>query len=185
MPIAIAADYYQVPGKVDVLVAFPSVYTNLFKLGESENGIQVRKTPYIGRVTGDRYGGNEGPAVENQFFGWTADCQLDLSRYDPAQVLKIENFGGLITTNGLVALDAVGAFLQRDRGIRVLLYCNRTPALSINFPCAMLSGPQEQGKGTKYSKCGFSMTANRAPEGYWNSASAGIVWDADTTGITA
>jgi hypothetical protein len=184
MPIATAADYYRVPGKVDVLISVPSSYNNLFKVGESENGITVRKTSYIGRVTGDRYGGNEGPAVENQFFGLTADIQLNLSRWDPAQIIKLENYGGLITTNGLVPLDTVGALLQRDRGIRLLLLCLRDATLSINFPCTYWSSPQEQGKGTKYSNCNFSVVANRAPEGYWNSGSAGIVWDADVTGTT-
>lgn len=184
MPISTQNDYYRVPGKVDVLIAVPSVYGTLFKIGESENGISVRKTSYIGRVTGDRYGGNEGPAVENQFFGYSADIQLDLSRWDPVQIAKIENYGGLITTNGLVPLDKVGALLQRDQGIRLLLNCLRDATLSINFPCTLWSAPQEQGKGTKYSKCSFSVTANRTPEGYWNSASAGIVWDSDTTGIT-
>lgn len=183
MTLATENDYYRVPGKVDVLCAFPSSYSAFFKLGESENGITVRKTQYIGRVTGDRYGGNEGPPVENQFFGLSADIPLDLSRWDPAQVVKFENFGGLLTTNGAVPLDTVGALLQRDHGIRLLLLCRRDNTLSINFPCTLWSSPHETGKGTKYAKCSFSVTANRAPEGYWNAGSAGVVWDADLTGV--
>lgn len=185
MPIATAADYYRVPGKVDVLCAFPSLYSNLFKLGESENGITVRKTQFIGRVTGDRYGGNEGPPVENQFFGLSVDIPLDLSRWDPVEVLKFEGYGGLLTTPGTIPLDTVGALLQRDRGIRLLLLCQRDASLSINFPCTFWSAPQEQNKGTKYSKCSFSVVANRAPEGFWHAGSVGVVWNADTTGISA
>lgn len=184
MPIAPALDYYRVPGKVDVLCAFPSVYTNLFKLGESENGITVRKTQFIGRVTADRYGGNEGPPAENQFFGLNVDIPLDLSRWDPVQVLKFESLGGLLTVPGTIPLNTVGALLQRDHGIRLLLLCQRDVTLSINFPCTVWSAPQEQNKGTKYSKCSFSVVANRAPEGFWNTAAAGIVWDTDISGTT-
>jgi hypothetical protein len=185
MTIASAADYYQVPGKVDVLFAVASSYNSLFKLGESENGIRVRKNQFIGRVTADRYGGNEGPPGENQFFGLSADIELDLSRWDPLQVVKFEKFGGLLATAGAVALDEVGGLIQRDHGIRLLLLCHRDETLTINFPCTFWSSPQEQGKGTKYSKCSFSVIANRAPEGYWNSGSAGVVWDDDVTGTTA
>jgi hypothetical protein len=185
MPLATENDYYRVPGKVDILFAMPSVYTDLFKLGESENGIVVRKQSMIGRVSGDRYGGNEGPPVETQFFGLSAEIPLDLSRWDPVQVKKFESFGGLlsVTAPGTVPLTSVGALLQRDRGIRLLLLCRRDNSLSINFPCTVWSSPMETGKGSKYAKCGFSVQANRAPEGYWFTDAVSKVWDEDLQGV--
>jgi hypothetical protein len=183
MGLATPADYIQVPGKVEVLIAVPSAYTSLFKLGESENGIQVRKSPQIGEVIGDRYGGQSGRPIERQFFGVSASFNLTMSRWDPVQLLKLETFGGLLGTAGTVPLATIGALLHRDRGIRFLLYCVRDPSLSVNFPCCTWTEPQESGRGTKYSNCSMNITAERAPEGYWHSAAVGIVYNADTNGI--
>jgi len=183
MTLASPADYIQVPGKVDILFAVPGAYTSLFKLGESEDGIDVRKIPLIGGVKGDRYGGNSGGDIENQFFGVECEFQLQMSRWDPVQLAKLEGFGGLLTTPGTVPIQSIGALLQRDLSYRFLLYCYRTPALSLNFPACQWSAPQTVGRGTKYSRCGMQIKARRAPEGYWQGAAVGVVYDSDTTGI--
>lgn len=183
MPLATPADYIVVPGKVEILCAFPSAYTDLFKLGESENGIQVRKIPDLGDVYGDRYGGQGHRPIERQFFGLSAEFQLNMSRWDAAQVVKLERFGGLLTTAGTVPLATIGALIHRDHGTRFLLYCVRTPALSLNFPCCIWTQPQEQGRGTKYANCAMNVTAERAPEGFWHAGSVGVVYNGDTTGI--
>jgi hypothetical protein len=183
MPLAAPADYIQVPGKVDILFAVPGAYLNLFKLGESEDGIEVRKIPMVGGVKGDRYGGNSGGDIENQFFGLEAEFQLQMSRWDPVQLLKLETFGGLLSTPGAVPIQSIGALIQRDRSYRFLLYCYRDPTLSLNFPCCQWSTPQTQGRSTKYSRCGMQIRAKRAPEGYWQSAAVGVVYNSDTTGI--
>lgn len=183
MTLATPAEYIQVPGKVEVLCAFPSVYTDLFKIGESENGIQVRKLPITGDVIGDRYGGQSGRPIERQFFGLAAEFQLTMSRWDPAQITKLEQMGGLLATAGTVPLTSIGALLHRDHGIRFLLYCVRDPTLTLNFPCCVWTQPQEQGRGTKYSSCSFNVTAERAPEGFWQASKVGVVYDGDTNGI--
>jgi hypothetical protein len=185
MPISTPLDYIQVPGKVDILVAYPSAYSNLFKIGESENGIQIRKNPIYGRVSGDRYGGNEGPPIEQQFFGMTLEFELAMSRWDPIEIKKIERLGSLLTTAGKIPLTSVGALMMRDRSMRFLLYCNRDATLSVNMPCCLWDKPMTDGKGTKYATCGMGITANRTPEGHWAGVTyEGIVYDADTTGIT-
>jgi len=183
MTLATPADYIQVPGKVEVLIAVPNAYSALFKLGESENGIMVRKIPVVGDVIGDRHGGQSGRPIERQFFGLAAEFQLTLSRWDPAQLVKLEQFGGLLTTAGTVPLATIGALLHRDYGIRFLLYCVRNPALSLNFPCCTWTSPQESGRGTKYANASFQVTAERTPEGFWENSKAGVVYDADVTGI--
>lgn len=183
MTLATPADVIVVPGKVEVLIALPSAYSTLFKLGESENGIQVRKTPVLGDVIGDRYGGQQGRPIERQFFGLTAEFQLAMSRWDKVQVAKLEAVGGLLTTVGTVPLATIGALVHAAYGVRFLLYSIAQPTLSLNFPCCIWTSPMERGHGTKYSTCSMQITAERAPEGYWNSASAGIVYDADTTGV--
>jgi hypothetical protein len=183
MTVAAENDYIRVPGKVDILVAFASVYTDLFKLGESENGIELRKTPMIGRVSGDRYGGNEGPPIEEQFFGMQVEGELALSRWDPVQLTKIERLGGVLATAGTIPLTAVGALMHRDFGMRFLFLCRRDNSLSVNLPCATWSSPQSSGRGSKYSVARFSIRGNRAPEGYWASSKVGVVYDYDVTGV--
>lgn len=183
MTLATPADYIQIPGKVDILFAVPSAYTALFKLGETEDGLEVRKVPVVGGVKGDRYGGNAGRDIEKQFFGFYCEFGLQMSRWDPAQLVKLETFGGFLATAGTIPIQSIGAPILRDRSYRFLLYCYRDPTLSVNFPCCQITSPQTQGKGTRYSRCGLQVTAERAPEGYWNSASVGIVYDSDTTGI--
>lgn len=183
MTLATPADYIQVPGKVEVLCAFPTIYTDLFKVGESENGIQVRKIPFLGEVPGDRYGGAGGPPIERQFFGLAAEFQLALSRWDPLIITRLERMGGVLTTTGVVPLANIGALIHRDHGIRFLLYCIRDPTLSLNFPCCVWTTPQEQGRGSKYSTCSFNVRAERAPEGFWHTSKVGIVYDAETNGI--
>jgi hypothetical protein len=183
MTLATEADYIQVPGKVDILIAMPALFDDLFKLGESENGIRLRKIPMLGRVSGDRYGGNEGPPIEEQMFGVQLEAELAMSRWDPVQVAKLETFGGLLTTAGFIPLTAVGALLHRDRGIRFLFFCRRDNTLSVNVPCCTWSSPQETGRGTKYSNCSFSIRGNRAPEGYWHAGSVGYVYNNSLTGV--
>lgn len=185
MTVTAAADYIQVPGKVDILVAFPSAYDTLFHIGETENGLDIRKTPHVGRVSGDRYGGNEGPPIEEQFFGLSCQVDLALSRWDPAQIVKLERFGGILTTAGTVPLAAVGALMHRDHGIRFLFLPRRDNSLAINLPCCTWTSPLSSGRGTKYSVCRFTVTGNRAPEGFWHTGSVGVVYNSDTTGAEA
>lgn len=183
MPLASPLDTVVIPGKVEILIAGPSGYANLTKLGESEDGIEVRKIPMIGGVKGDRYGGSSGGDIEKQFFGLRAEFNLTMSRWDAAAVTTLETFGGLLATAGVVPLAAVGAPLMRDRAMRFLLYCIRQPSLSINFPCCIWTSPQTVGRGTKYARCGMSISAERAPEGFWHNGSVGHVYNSDTTGI--
>lgn len=183
MPLASPADAIQVPGKVEILIAVENAYSDLFKLGESENGIQVRIENILSPVYGDRYGGNEGEPIEEQFLGKRASFQLQMSRWDPAQVTKIERLGTFLAAEGTIPLASIGALVQAAEGIRVLLYCIRQPSLSRNFPCCVFNTPMEYGRGTKYSSMSIGVTARRAPEGYWNTGSVGKLYDADTTGI--
>lgn len=184
MAIATDNSVIVVPGRVQILVAFPSAYTDLFVLGESEDSIQVRIRKFELDVPGDRYGGNSGPPTEKQFLGMVAEFELKMSRYDPAQVAKLENIGGLLSTNGEIPLASIGALMMATRGVRVLLLCTRDSTQTRNFPCCLWDQPITVGKQTKYSSCSMGVVAHRAPEGYWHSGSVADVWNTDTTGIT-
>jgi hypothetical protein len=193
-PLPVRNDSVRVPGLTEILIAVPPrvtaddrtlAYTTLFKIGESENGVNVQLNPMIGNVIGDRHGGQEGAPIEKQFFGIQAVAQIQMSRYDIFQVRKLERYGHLLAYEGTIPLNAIGALLMRDRAFRVLFYCMQDPDLSINLPCATWSSPMETGKGTKYAKCGMTITGDRAPEGYWFPAAAGAVYDRNITGWAA
>jgi hypothetical protein len=187
-------DTIRVPGLTEILIAVPpklptenrtTAYTTLFKLGESESGVNVQLTPMVGSVIGDRHGGQEGAPIEQQFFGIRVTAQLQMSRYDIFQVRKFERYGHLLATEGTIPLNAIGALLARDRSFRVLFYCMADPDLSINLPCATWTSPVETGKGTKYAKCGMTITGDRAAEGYWYPPAVGCVYDRNLQGWSA
>ena len=187
-------DSVRVPGLTEILLAVPPkiagddrtiLYNTLYKIGESENGVNVQLMPMIGSVIGDRHGGQEGGPIEQQFFGLRVTAQIQMSRYDIFQVRKLERFGHLLAYEGTIPLNAIGALLMRDRGFRVLFYCMQDPDLSINLPCASWTSPIETGKGTKYAKCGLTITGERAPEGYWFPGAVGAVYDRNITGWTS
>lgn len=188
MTIASDSRVIVVPGRVEILLAVTNAYTSLFHLGESEDGIQVSEQYFWHDVPGDRYGGSSGPPTEKQFLGMMARFNLRMSRWDPAQLAKIENVGGLLSTNGLVPLASVGALTLATRGVRILLVCNRDSSQTRNYPCCIVSEPITVGKQSKYSTCGLGIEAHRVPEGYWAIGSgdcvAGVVWDDDVTGTT-
>lgn len=184
MTIATDARTIVVPGKVEILVAFPSAYTSLFRLGESEDGIEIRKRHFMSGIKGDSYGGSAGPDMEKQFMGMEAEFNLKMSKWDPATVAKIEGLGGLLATPGTIPLASFGALLMASRGMRFLLVCTRDSAQTINFPCCLPEQPITSGKQTKYSSCGIGITAHRAPENFWEVSKAGVLYDSDVTGTT-
>lgn len=188
MTIATDARAIVVPGRVEILLAVNNAYTSLFHLGESEDGIQVTEQYFWHDVPGDRYGGNAGAPTEKQFLGMMARFNLRMSRWDPAQVAKLENVGGLLATNGLVPLASIGAVTLAAKGMRLLLNCTRDSTRTRNYPCCIVSEPISVGKSSKYSTCALGIEAHRTPEGFWGigsgSCAAGVVWDTDVTGTT-
>jgi hypothetical protein len=234
MAIQTVVDYVQVGGKVDVLVAFPAAayqapygtpptrtpamgsypsadnsaaYQYLWKLGELEDQVEPRYRNILGRVSGDRYGGSGGDAIEMQFFGQVAEIELQLSRWDKECYALLQRMGGLTydaTTGGAnpnnaIRLTDMGALVMRDRSFRLLLRTVRDTYFIQNFPCCLLESDFGTNSGTKYSRLSMRVTAHRTPEGHWSDPSGvagasvqggsasltiGVVMNADTRGIT-
>lgn len=195
MPIVTPADYINVGGKVDVLVAVapsayvlphwpfaagrtvpgtlpgsgPAAYTQLFKLGELEEEVEPRIQNLTGRVTGDRYGGSAGDGIETQFFGQVASIDLVMSRWDEEVWQLLKNNGGLsANTTNAIPLNTIGALMQRDRSFRLLLIPNRDVRYVRNFPCCLIESDFSNPISTKYSRLQVRVTAHRAPEGHWS-----------------
>lgn len=195
MAIVTPADYINVGGKVDVLVAVapsayvspqwpfaagrtvpgttpangPSAYAQLFKLGELEEEVEPRIQNLTGRVTGDRYGGAAGDGIETQYFGQAASVDLVMSRWDEEVWQLLKNNGGLsANTNNAILLSTIGALMQRDRSFRLLLYPNRDSRYIRNYPCCLIESDFSNPISTKYSRLQVRVTAHRTPEGHWS-----------------
>lgn len=215
MTIQSVADYVNVGGKVDVLVALPTVayaspewpfnpargtipssttaYQTLWKLGELEEEVEPRVRNILNRVSGDRYGGSAGDAIEMQFLGQVAEIDLTLSRWDMEVWQMLKNNGGLhSTTNGGIPLTSYGALMLTSRSFRLLLYPNRDTRFVRNFPCCLIESDFGSNIGTKYSRLSVRVSAHRTPEGHWSDVSGyvptsltiGVLQNTDTTGIS-
>jgi hypothetical protein len=191
-------EYIQVGGKVDVFLAFPisshvvpdfpfdpaplnalgvpgsasAAYTQLYKLGESEDEIRPSIARKTGSVFGDRYGGREGDPIEKQFFGLGGSVRLRMSRWDPDVLGLVKNCGGL-APGGKVSLADMGALVLRDRSFRMILRSVSNVKFRYNYPCCWCDDAIEIGLGTKHSLLEFAVTAHRAPEGHWAAPSSG------------
>ncbi len=116
-------------------------------LGYSANGVDITSTPYFLDVPGDEKGGDNGPPIESQIFGYTAEVRLDLTKYDQetAEILEAR-FANLTMANPPVP----GSLLRGSGGsIRLLIHSANQPR---NFPAAVARGAIQVNKGTRHSR---------------------------------
>ena len=211
MPIVTPADYINVAGKIDVLIAVaPSyyvspqwpfaagravpgstqstgsgAYSQLFKLGELEDEVEPRTQNITGRVTGDRYGGSAGDGIETQFFGQMASVDLVLSRWDEEVWRLMKNMGGLVAnTPNAIPLANYGALMQRDRSFRLLLLPTRDNRYIHNFPCCLIESDFSIPISTKYSRLQVRVNCHRAPEGHWSDPT-GVAGTSTSIGVVS
>lgn len=198
MPIFPIDEYIQVGGKLDIYLAFSpltfvapdfpfapvrenapgapisgvAAYNLLFKLGEADDETRPSNNANMGNVSGDRYGGREGPPIEKQFNGISGTCRLRLSRWDVDVLRLIKNRGGL-APGGFVPLTSFGALCLRDRSFRMVLRGIGNAKFRFNYPCCICEDAIEMGMGTKHSLLEFTVSAHRAPEGHWAAPATG------------
>jgi hypothetical protein len=71
-----------VPGAIQVKIAGISGVTGLANLGYTVDGVEVTLREFAIEVKSDRYGGEQGPAIEKQILGMEADIRMTLSEYN-------------------------------------------------------------------------------------------------------
>ena len=119
------------------------------KLGYSINGVTIIEDVFLLDVPGDQNGGDSGPPIDIQYLGQVDRVRLELSKWDPAVVDKIQpRLNGAVATPGLIStpgtLIAAGGF-----GYRLILNPPNRPR---NYYFAVPRSPIDLNKGTRWSR---------------------------------
>ena len=186
------ADYIVIPGKIDIFIACNFTYNigvteiaigSPRKLGESADEIHIPIEQSNYPVPGDRNGGRAGDPIEEQFMSMRANCNLELSVFDPDVANALLRAGGLMTTPGLIPQSAVGGFLRKDRSYRLTFRATTDSARSVNFPCAIVQQGHILAGGTKFEMFRTSFSMHRAPPGHWIAGKENVLFDRDVSGL--
>jgi hypothetical protein len=136
-------------------------------LGYSADGIQVTENQHYGDIHSDRYGGQQGPPLDRQWFGNSAVIPLALSEFDPAVARLMRNlqFGTPpgITYSGC-PLGADGKTFQLIiSGLKDVAALTADPLeqtwTPLNYPNCFLSDPFELPVGAKHTILGLNIMA--------------------------
>lgn len=186
------ADYIVVPGKIDIFVACNFAWSvggnavtvgTPMKLGESADEIHIAMQQTNYPVPGDRNGGRHGDPIEEQFMSMVANCNLELSVFDPEVANALLTAGGVMATPGTIPQAAIGAFLRRDRSYRFTFRSTLDTTRSRNFPCTVVHQGHVLGGGSKFEMFRASISMHRAPPGHWSAPN--VFYDTSMTGIPA
>lgn len=174
------ADQINVSGITPIYVQFrdtDGTWTGaLSKLGESLDMVDVEERIFTHNVPGDRYGGPQGPPIEQQFLGEIHVVRMELSRWDPAIFDQIRKRGcrdGL----GSHASGEIGRLMLQNRSMRLLLNSATRP---VNYPTAIPNSSIQYGKGTKFSSVSLQFECHVTQQ----TDQKDILWDRTTTVYT-
>jgi hypothetical protein len=195
------AEYIQVAGKSNILIGFPSDYTEMMSVGEQMDDTKISIEQVLHDIPGDSQGGPQGDPIEQQILALRVRGQLNLSKWDPA-VRRLLIQHGVMATEGSFKQSEIGALLLRDRSLRIVISPSRDTPIPAgdpdggkdyfyyNFPCCTVTSPIETGQGTKFSALSFQFRAWRVPEGHdlapgtsganWRD---GLIWNRDATDV--
>jgi len=141
----------------------------LVSLGYSADGIQVSDRQHYGDIHSDRYGGQQGPPIDRQFFGRSAVIPLQLSEFEPVVARRLRNmlFG---TPAGV---NVVGCPLTADgKTFQVILTGSKDAAALVadanaetltplNYPNCFLEDPVDVPVGSKNTILGLNIVAHQ------------------------
>lgn len=152
-----------VPGPATIKIAIVS--GSLQTLGYARNESEIIFTPYYHNIHSDENGGDEGPEVEKQFLGVTAQIRMRLSKIDWAVMDIVEKFMSGASTVGEPG-DPGSLLFAGDNYLRVLIDTATRP---MNFLQCVPTSPIEFNHGTKATEKYTEFTA------YKNSS--GVLWN--------
>lgn len=154
--------YTQAPGQ-----------NNLVATGYAMDMTRIREQPFWHDVPSDENGGPQGPPIDVQFLGAIVQIQIEMSRWDVAQVALLRKYAS--ATQGTISPNEVGTFMS-NKAVALLCYAPTQP-LPLYFPFCIVREPIEFGAGTKFSSVQLNFTAYKHP-------TSGVLYSQDTTGIT-
>lgn len=173
------ADQINVSGLVRVKFEFKTSGSwagGIKTLGESMDMVDVEERVFTHNVPGDRYGGPQGPPIEQQWLGEIHVVRMELSRWDPT-VWNVVRRRGVRENLGSHQSGDVGALMLASRSCRLILDC---PTRPFNYPCALINSSLQYSKGTKFSSVALQVECHVAQQG----DQAGILFNSDTTQYT-
>lgn len=174
------ADQINVSGLVQVYFEFKAGGQwsgGLQKLGESMDMVDVEERVFTHNVPGDRYGGPQGPPIEQQWLGEIHVVRMELSRWDP-NVWDIVRKRGVREDLGSHQSEDVGALMLASRSCRLLLDCQERP---YNYPCAVINSSLQYSKGTKFTSIALQVECHVAQE----SNQVNTLFDSNTTAYSS
>jgi hypothetical protein len=115
-------------------------------LGFSQDGADIRYEARWGDIFSDDFGGSGGAPADTQLLGMTGSVSLSMTKYDAAEVEKLNSF---IRGGGEQTLPALGSFIRQEGlfGALVLTGTKKRYEFSTAFP----REPQSLNAGTKFS----------------------------------
>ena len=167
----------QVSGACAVYVAYANLASAVPQLlGYTRNGLQPAEQGYYLNVPGDQNGGEEGPPIEIQWLGLTANIRLELTKYDMTVAHYIRRQLDNVTQGAPAAAGSL--MFSAALGCRLTLVPlagGSGIGIPQNFPRCITRQAIEVGRGSKFSTLVCEFEAHKD--------SSGICWNSSTTGI--
>jgi hypothetical protein len=123
-----------------------TVLFNSAALGFSQDGAQISYDARWGDIFSDDWGGAGGAPADTQLLGLVGSVNVDLTKYDAAEVEKLASF---IAGGDGKTLPPLGTFIRQDSKFASLVLdgTNKVYTFATAFP----RQPQSLNAGTKFS----------------------------------
>ena len=163
-----------VPGAVPVKISGISGVSGLQNLGYTSDGCEVTINEFMIEVKSDRYGGEQGPAIEKQILGLEAEIRLNLVEFNAEYMRHLESRmpgnSTIVAAPGKIITPGTLGF-ENGNLIRCLLQgvidaaaiVASVPAIELmspmNFPFCSVHSAVSYNLGTRYSRANLTLKA--------------------------
>lgn len=163
-----------VPGAVNVKISGISGVSGLQSLGYTSDGVEITLREFAIEVKSDRYGGEQGPAIEKQVLGMEADIRLTLAEYNaeylhhlqsrmPGVAAIVAAPGKIITpgTLGFAGGNLIRCLLQGvlDAAAIAAAVAPIELVTPLNFPFCSVADVVSYNAGTRYARANLTLKA--------------------------
>lgn len=127
-------------------------------LGYTVNGAQIEEIPYFTPIASDEFGGDAGPPADYQLMGTQHRISLELVKYQPTVLAKLEKFYNLSSSPTVGVGLLVGC---NSLTTRLLLNSADLTSYVRNYPAALVLDPIEQSPiGAQATRARITFTVN-------------------------
>ncbi len=166
------AEGINLTGRVEVYTQIVNTTGNFLKLGECLDMADIEDRAFFNNISGDRYGGPQGPPIEVQYLGSIYVVRLELSRWDPDEMAKLIK-RQVLTTAGVIPVEGVtakpGSLMLASNTFRL---CLKSATRPMNFPTVLLRDSVQFSMGTKFTSLALQFECHRTPDGVYRKTAA-------------